>query len=96
MLDMTFGERDIDHATNDRYAYHSVGSTELSARIAKLEPIADRVNELEAALLAHAKSNKDKFDVCVRCTTSPAIMCTHGPSLACPVSQSSFIIVCIQ
>ena len=68
MFGMICGKRDIDHAIDYPCAYHSAGSTELSARIAKLEPIAERVDELEAALLAHAKSNKEKFDVCIRCT----------------------------
>ena len=35
----------------------------LSARVNKLEPLVARVEEVEQALLAHAKSNRDRFEV---------------------------------
>jgi hypothetical protein len=39
----------------------------LQARLARLEPLAKRVDEVETALVAHAKSNRDKFDVSLSC-----------------------------
>lgn len=56
----------------------------LQARLARLEPLAKRVDEVETALVAHAKSNRDKFDVSLPCLGCPFCMHVCIPYTARP------------